>query len=664
MATIRTVTVKSSGGDYASLNAALAGESADLVALDRQLTIECYAMQDTTAASTGTGYTTDATRYIHITTPVSARHAGIFTTAKYYMNVASAVCVAIKENFVRVSGLQFSSSTSTNVRTAGIVVDSQTTSNDIRIYNNIFRGETNSGDITAGFDGVVIEESNGPNTHATIFNNILYGYYLRSYSTTQVPYCNGIILRYAGDSALYNNTVYKCCTCVFIGPYGTITVKNNLAARVTSAFSACAGAPDVVAYNASDDGTADDWGGTGNRINQTFTFVDAAGGDFHLASTDAGAKDYGVSDPGSGLFSDDIDGVTRSGSWDIGADEYASGAPASYSITGAGAVAFSGGASIARGRVSVATGALVLAGAAAAVRGRVQTAAGALVASGTALTTRGRVQLASGGLQMAAAATIARGRVQPATGAVAFAGAASVARAAKVTGTGAVGFAGASAVVRGRVQPAVGALAVAGTAAIVRAARLTATGAVVFGGAAAVSTTGSFAIIGAGGLTLAAAAALARGRSVLAAGAVTLQASAAVVRGRVHPALGQVTFAGTASISTTSGYTIVGAGGVTLAGTATIVRGRVQPAIGVLALAGAAALTRHRVVGAAGGVLMFGGAATITSAGPVLTYTLLTISRHGVTRHVGGSVRMTPSAGGRVTLTPSPGDAVRTWLEE
>jgi len=54
---------------------------------------------------------------------------------------------------------------------------------------------------------------------------------------------------------------------------------------------------------------------------------------FHLGNSDTGAKGYGVSDPGSGLFSDDIDGETRSGSWDIGADDYQSGAAAA-AITG------------------------------------------------------------------------------------------------------------------------------------------------------------------------------------------------------------------------------------------------------------------------------------------------------------------------------------------
>ena len=55
------------------------------------------------------------------------------------------------------------------------------------------------------------------------------------------------------------------------------------------------------------------------------SFVNTSTGDLHLNSGDTMAKDYGLSDPGSGLYSTDIDGQTRSGSWDIGADEYQSG---------------------------------------------------------------------------------------------------------------------------------------------------------------------------------------------------------------------------------------------------------------------------------------------------------------------------------------------------
>lgn len=70
--------------------------------------------------------------------------------------------------------------------------------------------------------------------------------------------------------------------------------------------------------NASDDGSAE---GTNSRVDQTFTFVNTAGLDFGLQSGDAGAKNFGFTDPLVGLFSDDIAGTTRGATWSIGAHE-------------------------------------------------------------------------------------------------------------------------------------------------------------------------------------------------------------------------------------------------------------------------------------------------------------------------------------------------------
>ena len=77
---------------------------------------------------------------------------------------------------------------------------------------------------------------------------------------------------------------------------------------------------------ASADATATLGTGSNNRINQTFSFVDAAMKDFHLAATDTGALTYGTdlsADPNY-PFSTDIDGEARphGASWDIGFDEY------------------------------------------------------------------------------------------------------------------------------------------------------------------------------------------------------------------------------------------------------------------------------------------------------------------------------------------------------
>ncbi len=82
--------------------------------------------------------------------------------------------------------------------------------------------------------------------------------------------------------------------------------------------------------------------GVGNRFSQTFNFVNSGAGDYHLASNDAGALNHGTNSildlstrssqwDGSGMLNllmssiqtnPDIDAEERTGTWDIGADEY------------------------------------------------------------------------------------------------------------------------------------------------------------------------------------------------------------------------------------------------------------------------------------------------------------------------------------------------------
>ncbi|MEJ2267522.1 MAG: hypothetical protein P8X70_00400 [Nanoarchaeota archaeon] len=84
---------------------------------------------------------------------------------------------------------------------------------------------------------------------------------------------------------------------------------------------------DALDYCASSDGTATYTGGIGNRINQVFKFVDESITDLHLDPLDTSALDLGV-DLSANVdisFSNDIDGETRSGTWDIGADEVLAG---------------------------------------------------------------------------------------------------------------------------------------------------------------------------------------------------------------------------------------------------------------------------------------------------------------------------------------------------
>ena len=168
------------------------------------------------------------------------------------------------------------------------------------------------------------------------YNNILYdigdiesaGTGIRSFEATNILYA-------------YNNTVVNIFGSGIYAHQGTVFAKNNLVADCSLAnFNTNTGSFDSTSdYNASADGT--NTGGSNDRINQTFSFVNDRSGegegnpsteviDYHLAWNDAGAKNHGVSlmhDSNLQFFTD-IDGDIRGednpsgGEWDIGADEY------------------------------------------------------------------------------------------------------------------------------------------------------------------------------------------------------------------------------------------------------------------------------------------------------------------------------------------------------
>lgn len=84
------------------------------------------------------------------------------------------------------------------------------------------------------------------------------------------------------------------------------------------------GTLDDAAYCASEDTSlTNSIGRPGNRISQTFRFVDSASKDYHLAVDDSGARDRGISvqfDPVMPLV-EDVDGEIRDSAPDMGADE-------------------------------------------------------------------------------------------------------------------------------------------------------------------------------------------------------------------------------------------------------------------------------------------------------------------------------------------------------
>jgi len=332
-ATNRTVTVKPSGGDYVSLVAAVAGEAKNLVSLDRQLTIECYAMEDTTAVVFDrTVWTTDATRYILVTVPPSERHAGVYNTSKYRLVVSNANPMQIHHGvFITVEWLQIYLASGTTMRVLYLGGSTNSASN-VTIRNNIFRtiAQTNNSVIHGSYTG-------NSSTNVYIYNNLMYG------GTGTANY--GFQTEIPGNYYLWNNTVAGGTGGLFRNGNGNVVAKNNLLSVSTTAASGTFGAGSGYnATNRSSMGYTVTGGATGDRVSQTFTFIDSGGGDWHLAETDTGARDAGIADPGLGAFGYDIDGEPRYGLWDIGADEFPSaGRRRNIVIANRGKIAADGG---------------------------------------------------------------------------------------------------------------------------------------------------------------------------------------------------------------------------------------------------------------------------------------------------------------------------------
>lgn len=315
-ATNRTVTVKTSGGDYTTLAAAIAGEKGNLVSLDRQLTIECYAMEDTTSVTIANAdWTTDSTRYILITVPTAERHAGVWSDSKYRLVTSAGTTLSIQNEYVHLDGLQLRSTATSNY-SASLYVGGTSNASGGTLYvrNCILRGNSDS------YQGAAFGTYQITAT-AYFYNNLFYG-------ADKWNGAYGVSSGTAGNYYFYNNTFAANHTALRVSGAGTWVMVNNLFTGNTNmtyaTFAFAAGTDYNRTSNAALGYTVAGEGNTHDAVSQTFTF--AAAGNYHLDATDAGAKDLGVSDPGSGLFSTDVDGETRSGSWDVGFDEIASSA--------------------------------------------------------------------------------------------------------------------------------------------------------------------------------------------------------------------------------------------------------------------------------------------------------------------------------------------------
>jgi hypothetical protein len=291
----------SEGGTYTTLQA---GETA-LQSARANLTAEkgwgivaisgAWTSDDTSTPGID-GFITDSDHYIYITTIDEARHNGVWNNniAHRIVPTSGVGTIINSESYVRIDGLQIEPYSYT-----GIEVQSDLGSSDFRISNCIIKNAPTYGILALNMQ-----------CNITIWNCLIYN-------------CgdNGINLSDTDLEATISNV-----TCIDNADYGIYSVVGTL--NITNCLATGNGTADILIYAAinycaTGDGSADDYSGDGNRVDQTFRFRDYDNEDYRLLGIDDGAKGYGtdLSAAPSGLaLSTDFTGFTRS-NWDIGCDE-------------------------------------------------------------------------------------------------------------------------------------------------------------------------------------------------------------------------------------------------------------------------------------------------------------------------------------------------------
>ncbi len=254
------------------------------------------------------GWTTDAAHYIRIYTMPEARHNGT-PGSGYRLEVSDPSSRPLYSDvaYFRIEGLEIYNNSTYDGHVIYLRPDTDPAVGEIHLSHNLIHGNgTSSG------SGIYNYSCQGL---LKIWNNILY-------DVANPGYTAGIQTG-TGTAYIHNNTVVDLIAGFGIRTGGQVVAKNNLIDAPNDDFygSFYPGSD----FNASSDDSAP---GFFSRRNQSFSFANRPGHDYHLAPDDTGARNHGEdlsADPHLAVL-DDIDGLVRSGGWDIGADEEATGA--------------------------------------------------------------------------------------------------------------------------------------------------------------------------------------------------------------------------------------------------------------------------------------------------------------------------------------------------
>ena len=302
----KTVTVMPSGGTYATLAAAIAGElsaNANLVSMAGILHIKIdgtWSSADSTSVNL-TGFTVNSSYYVDIYTTVTSRHLGVWSSSYYQLagTYDWNTKFIINNAYSRVTGLQIQNTSTSGG--SGVEIDA----GPCQFIASIIRGCQQY--------GVIGKDGNNIMANCVVSGNLSGGLQIGQ---------NGTQTWSVYNCAFVNNGGYG----IYVDEYRTILAKNCYAGgNATAGYGHSTNGTLTPTTCYSDDGslstTVAAWStSSGGK----FTNVTSGSENIHIKSgSTLIAAGTDLHADGTYPFAVDIDGQARpNGSWDVGPDQY------------------------------------------------------------------------------------------------------------------------------------------------------------------------------------------------------------------------------------------------------------------------------------------------------------------------------------------------------
>ncbi len=228
-----------------------------------------------------TGFITDARRYVKIQSTGDNRHRGVFDSSKYFFtgNLTTSGSATTGPFFLKVDGLQVKPASTpaafnvvsaagshANYEFSNCITDGQSAARTLTGFSTALRvGQVLKvwNCIFYNVSGISLDCNSGSVANATTYVHVVSNTFANC--TSGLDFATNAKLKvFAMNNLFYNVTTVKSGT-------GMFSYANN---NASSGATAC--------------------GGVLDRVNQTFTFQDAAGLNFLLQPYDAGAKGFGT----------------------------------------------------------------------------------------------------------------------------------------------------------------------------------------------------------------------------------------------------------------------------------------------------------------------------------------------------------------------------------